>query len=50
MKTSEKANMLMITRLPRCYCSDRKHGVLTTDASKGVLNGERRVTRYLKHR
>ena len=27
-----------------------KHGVSTTDASKGVLNGERRVTRYLKHR
>ena len=22
MKTSEKANMIMSTRLPRCYCSD----------------------------
>ena len=50
MKTSEKANMMMHTRLPWCYCSDLYHSVSMTEASKDVLNGERRVTRYLKHR
>ena len=42
VKTSEKANVL-ITRLQQHYCSDL---VSTAEASKGVLNGERRVTRY----
>ena len=50
MKISEKAKMLMSIRLPRGYCSDLYHGVSTTEASKGVLNGEWQVTRYLKHR
>ena len=40
MKTSEKANMIMSTRLPRRYW----HSVSMTEASKGVLklmvNGE----------
>ena len=42
MKTSEKASMIISIRLPRRYCSD---GVSTAEASKGVLNGERRVAR-----
>ena len=41
MKTSEKA---ISTRLPGLL----QHGVSTPEASKGVLNGERRVTRYVK--
>ena len=32
------------------YVCDQKVGGAPVEASKGVLNGERRITRYMKHR
>ena len=46
-RKSRYANKYSLTQH---YCSDLYHAVSTTESSKGVLNGERRVTRYLKHR